>query len=162
MSLQTKGNVAYDLRRFEKNEQDKLQKVEVPKTPATASHRRNFPRILKMTVMLLAIALTVVTLLQSKVKDTELSAQISSNQKILNERRSEATRLDVELNRRVSLKRVEEYAKQELGYQKQEKYQIVYIDLSEGDKAIVNQDAQAGLFGAIRNWFGGLMEYFSK
>ena len=72
---------------------------------------------------------------------TELNQQIAAQTNALADAQSENTRLSAQLDAKVSLRNVEEYATQALGMVSIDKSQITYVDLSEGDKIELTMDS---------------------
>lgn len=90
----------------------------------------------------IAIGVTVVVMmLYYRAVLTELTLQISSERTKLNEEISEGTRLAAELESKVSLRNVEEYATQKLGMAPLDKSQITYINLNEGDRVELTSES---------------------
>ncbi len=87
------------------------------------------------------VAAFVVTMLYSRAVLTELNQQIAAQTNALADAQSENTRLSAQLDAKVSLRNVEEYATQALGMVSIDKSQITYVDLSEGDKIELTMDS---------------------
>ena len=86
--------------------------------------------------MALIIGVTV-SFIYSRAMLVEVNEQVNAANKQLKILESEKTRLDMELESMVSLKNIEELA-ENMGLAKVEKYQVEYIDLSQGDKVVVS------------------------
>ena len=93
------------------------------------------------TAALALVAAFVVTMLYSRAVLTELNQQIAAQTNALADAQSENTRLSAQLDAKVSLRNVEEYATQALGMVSIDKSQITYVDLSEGDKIELTMDS---------------------
>lgn len=92
---------------------------------------------------------------------TEQSDRLAKLEKQLTVAQSENTRLNMELDSRVSLDNVETYARDVLGMSKQERYQIEYIDLSGGNKLVLSENQKdkgflEGLSEKINNFLAYL------
>lgn len=143
---------AYNFERFESNtapkraprrDREAAQKPKIVRRPAPtaeqlrAQQKAAFRQVVKVfSVSALVLLLFAVRLYGGAQLDeerhtyTELQAQLTAAE-------SENTRLEMELQSRVSLDRVEEYATSVLGMVKQGSYQIEYVDLSEADGVVV-------------------------
>ena len=95
----------------------------------------------KTAAALALVAAFVVTMLYSRAVLTELNQQIAAQTNALADAQSENTRLSAQLDAKVSLRNVEEYATQALGMVSIDKSQITYVDLSEGDKIELTMDS---------------------
>lgn len=149
----TPDSMAYDFSMFLPKEQE---------TPAAAPRRKQ--NIVKMPVReerrkkaaaknlagkvssFLMAALVVAMLCGSlylRVEITEVTDQIGKAQAVLEEQKSEETRLLMEVERKVSYKNIEEAA-QQLGMQKKERSQVNYIRTNPDSKG-----ETAGKSGAL-------------
>lgn len=133
-------SVAYDLSLFETAEQrQKNNIVKLPKKRYKAKNKRSIS--LKLAVTLVAFCTmglgTVGTLIYNQVQLTELTANINSSSKLLNESEGIYTQMQVKSEANLSLSNVEDYAKNKLGMEKIDPSQIEYVSLSNGDKATV-------------------------
>lgn len=92
----------------------------------------------------------VVTMLYSRAVLTELSQQIASQTAKLEKEQSEFTRLSAELDAKISLRNVEDYATQTLGMLPIDKSQVTYVDLSEGEKIeLTSESPKQSLFDKV-------------
>lgn len=96
----------------------------------------------RQTRKILAIALCLLTLfaalLYSRLRVDELTREIDAANAQLKVEQGENVRLNMQLDAMISLERVENYAKNELGMIKVEGYQIEYIDLSGADSVTLS------------------------
>lgn len=159
MAPQYGDNLAYDLSLFE-------EKKESPaKEPVKASepelHRaRNTGRLLRILMATVLVGALLSAFLYSNATLAELNSQALSLQKQLNSLRDEETRMNVELDSRVCMKDIDELITDDLGMVKLEKYQVNYIDLSEGDTMEMAEE-ESSLWQKIRSFFTDIGEYFS-
>ena len=130
------GNAAYDLERFRPRQRMRVKRpsLTVAKPSAKARARAQLMVALKVVAAAAVLLSIVVVMLYSRAVLTELNQKISAAQKELDQSLSEQMRLSAALESQVSLRNVEDYATQTLGMIPVDKNQIVYIDLSEGDK----------------------------
>ncbi|MDQ5983417.1 MAG: Cell division protein FtsL [Eubacteriales bacterium SKADARSKE-1] len=142
MSLKEK-NVAYDLSLFEEvtiNQQDNV--LELPNKGSKTNKKRKTNPFFVLAVSIFSfICLGIVgTVVYNQVQLTELTANINSVTKKLNESEGVYTQLQVKTESNLSLSIVEDYAKNELKMSKIDPAQIEYISLSKGDKATIKND----------------------
>lgn len=147
MAIQN-GNEAYDFALFEpKRQQEVPQKqnniIKLPKEKLEENRR---PRINPVkafsTFLFLAVMLGIVgTIVYGQVQLTELTEQINTQTKVLNENKSVYTQLKMKSDSQLSLQAVESYAKNTLGMKTVDQNQVEPIELSKGDKIQVVQDA---------------------
>lgn len=78
----------------------------------------------------------------SRVQLDEVSRNINKKQSELSVLQSNNTSLEMQLNSMVSLDKVEDYAKNQLGMVKQEGYQVEYVNLSGSDKVLLSGGKQ--------------------
>lgn len=99
--------------------------------------------------LLCLLALTAIILCDVQI--TSLSDQISKKQSQLTSAQAEEVRLNMQLQSRVSLDKVETYATAQLGMQKAGAYQVNYIHITNKDKVVLGQDKQ-NLFARLYDW----------
>lgn len=127
-------SVAYDLSIYEKKEYIRKQpELKVVETP---SRRVSANRALVVRIMLTAVLVISVigVIIYNNAVLTELGDEISRQNKEYAVLVSESKRLSAELESKVSLRNIEDVAKNELGLSRMENYQVQYVNLSEGDK----------------------------
>ena len=130
------GSAAYDLSRFEPSRRARQSrpKLVVASPSVKARARARLAAALKTVAVLAVLAAVVVATLYSRAVLTELNCQISDSVEELRNLESEQTRLSAELESKISLRNVEEYATQTLGMAPLNKDQITYVNLSDGDR----------------------------
>lgn len=167
------GNAAYDLSNFDDSlqRQPKIDEVIAPrpqivkrqkkskaqlKREARTTNAKAF-RVIGITCFLL---LAFGILIMGRAQLTEKSDQLAKMEKQLSIAQSENTRLNMELDSRVSLNNVETYARDVLGMAKQEKYQIEYVDLSIGNKLVLSEDQKdKGFFQTLSEKVSEFLAY---
>ncbi len=138
-------NTAYDLSKFEAHKPKQPQLAEVPKPKAApAKTVLGLSPIKAILCMALIIGVTV-SFIYSRAMLVEVNEEVNAANEQLQILESEKTRLDMELESMVSLKNIEELA-ENMGLTKVEKYQVEYIDLSQGDKVVVSDEAKSTSF----------------
>ncbi len=168
-----KGNTAYDLSNFDDSiqRQSQIDEVIAPrpqivkkqkkskaqlKREARAANAKAF-RVVSITCFLL---LAFGILIMGRAQLTEKSDQLAKLEKQLSIAQSENTRLNMELDSRVSLDNVETYARDILGMAKQEKYQIEYVDLSIGNKLVLSENQKdKGFFQTLSEKVSEFLAY---
>lgn len=158
------GSVAYDLDHFAVKPKLKVKKPTLVPLPAQTARRKfQWAAALKITAALAVVIAIVAVMLYNRAMLTELTVKINSANKELAEMQSENTRLQAELESKISLRNVEDYATQTLGLAKMDKYQIEYIDLNEGDKIeLTPQSPKLTLIDRIKLAINNAKEYMDK
>ena len=145
----TKDSLAYDFSLFQPKAEAAAQPAAQPAKPKQnivkmpAGHDRRKKAAAKGMAgrisSILMAALVVAMLCGSiflRVQITEVTDQIGKAQSVLDEQKSEKTRLLMEMERKVSYKNIEEAAEQ-LGMQKKERSQVNYISTNPDSKGEV-------------------------
>lgn len=136
------SGAAYDLNRFGAHRQrGRKPNLTIAAPSAKARARAGMAAAFKTAAALALVAAFVVTMLYSRAVLTELNQQIAAQTNALADAQSENTRFSAQLDAKVSLRNVEEYATQALGMVSIDKSQITYVDLSEGDKIELTMDS---------------------
>lgn len=156
MAPNYQDNLAYDLSLFEEKKPVEQKKDETPK--AVPVRRRNTAKLLKILAVTAICGFLAGALLYSNATLAELNSNAVALQKQLDKLEDDKMRMDIELDSRVSMKAIDEYITDELGMVKVEKYQVNYVNLSEGDTMTVADNG--GWWSEIRAFFTGIKEYF--
>lgn len=133
--------------------------VELPERELKKNARpqRHPFRAMAFTACFAVIFSTVVAVVFSQVRLTELTEEINKATTAL----AEAESLEVQLNMQAAQKmdgaQVEEYAVKELGMSKITGGQVTYVNVAQQDKGTVVEEADGGsfldrLWSAIRSW----------
>ncbi len=154
------GNLAYDLSKFESKEVRRRQdlidrkkakdaerktKLEIKqqlKQEAKASSRQSV-KIMFITCSMVAL---LGFMIYARAQVFTLGQKVDSLNDDIAISESEYTRLEMELEARVSTEKVEAYASKELGMEKLNKSQIEYIDLSEESKIVLSSPPEKQSF----------------
>ncbi len=160
-----RGSAAYDFEKFETKQRAQVRKPRL--TVARPNHRAKVRAKVGATLKLLAtvavLAGVVISMLYSRALLTELNAQISKQNALLDEYKSESTRLSAELESKVSLRNVEDYATQTLGMYAMDKSQVSYVNLCDGDKIeLTSQSPKQTLLDRIRLSINHVQAYIQK
>ena len=98
----------------------------------------------------------------NRVALTEIGEEINAANEDLQILQSENTRLNVELEEKMSLDNIEEKAVNELGLTKMNNYQVQYLNLTQEDKIeLTNPKSSGNIFDTIAGWFDKIKEYLS-
>ena len=142
-------NAAYDLSLFEEVErQPKIEEVKLPKKQKVL----NMSPLKMLTLGTIVVAM-VGALLYSNVMLAEITADVNAAANTLEDLNNEYTRLEMELNRKMSISAIEEYATETLNMSKIEQYQVEMISINNNDEVIVTaaveDEGAATLFARI-------------
>ena len=158
------SNNAYDISVFEDDNlenQDLHKKNKVVKIPKKkieqAKRRKRNP--LKLTVGFLFSAVVVAVvgmIIYSQVQLTELNQKISEAQETLENRQSEYTQMQMNVDAKYTTSIIEEYAQDKLGMTKANSSQKEFVDLSSGDKAKVIEKEDKSIFDTIVDWISSI------
>lgn len=147
------SNLAYNLPK----QQEEVKQPKIVRVPKAKPVKRTSPiKVLFCMAVVLCMAFSV---MYSRAELNELSAQVNRTAKEYEELQSENVRLTTELEQRISLKNVEEYAATELGLEKLDPAQVEYITLTEGNQIEVKEESDSSVWGSIKNFFVDMMEY---
>jgi len=154
---------AYDFSLFETKPKIQKQEKNELKVIKGAKRRENAKAIMQGVFLTVVLVAVTSVLIYSKLTLNEVTAQISIANKNYNELLSEKTRLDMELESKVSLKNVEEVAESELGLTKITSQQIQYIQVANANGITVSQsDQKFDLFETIREEIHNLLAYIQN
>lgn len=149
---------AYDLRLFESGAAPRRAPARNPQTPPKpkivrrpapsesqlrAQQKAAFRQTLKVLSLSALVMVLFAVRLYGNVRLDEVNHQYAALQEEWGVVSSENTRLQMELQSKVSLERVDEYATNVLGMVKQGSYQIEYVDLSGADGVVVANGERA-------------------
>ncbi len=130
-------NAAYDLSLFEEVErQPKIEEVKLPKKQKVL----NMSPLKMLSIGAVVVALVSV-LLYSNVMLSEITAEVNAATSTLEDLNNEYTRLEMELNRKMSIGAIEEYATETLNMSKIEQYQVEMVSINSNDEVIVTATA---------------------
>lgn len=153
-------NLAYDFSLFEPREERPPRRKTVRVVKAPGAKRAAVGDVFRWSAAALVLTFSLVMLMMSQVRLTELNDRISSAKQRLSAAQSEQIRLNMELESRMSLVNVENYAVNKLGMQKLQSYQIHYINMNNTDRVVVNSAAANTPQAALRRIVARVLEYF--
>ncbi|MDR1629582.1 MAG: hypothetical protein LBS36_05145 [Oscillospiraceae bacterium] len=129
------------IRLYEKKQQPKAKaepkaepKAQAKAAPVTGSWVRSVQLILLCAVLFLPIC----SFINARRQLDELSKQIDKQKAMITEERSESVRLSAEVNSRMSINKIEDYAANVLGMVKLTPYNVQYYDFSGADKVVLS------------------------
>lgn len=112
--------------------------VKKTRAQVRAEQRRSTAKTVKV-IAICAMFLSIIAFqIYSQVQVDELDRELDKVNSEIGILESENTRLNMELDSRISLDKVDEYAQNVLGMVKVENYQVSYIDLSSADTVEVS------------------------
>ncbi len=109
------------------------------------SKSRTFRVVVSCFLLVVALGATA-SIIFNQVRLTELTEEIDTAAQQLEESQSVYTQLQMRANANLSLATVESYAKENLGMRKIDQSQLVFVELSKGDKGEVVQDNSGNNF----------------
>lgn len=134
--------------------------VELPRRELekNARPKRHPLRMLGTVLCFGIIFATVLTVVYNQVQLTELSDQISTTTKQLEEAQSLEIQLNMEASQQMDGAEVERYAQDQLGMSKISSSQVTYVDVAQEDQGTVVREASGGslleqLWSIIQSWF---------
>lgn len=140
-------------------EDNRLQtqsKTHVYRIKKQRSRARTFRGVVSCFLLVIALGATG-SIIFNQVQLTELTEEIDTAAQQLEESQSVYTQLQMKANANLSLATVESYAKENLGMRKIDQSQLVFVELSKGDKGEVVQDNSGNnfftnLWNSIKNF----------
>ncbi len=152
-------NAAYDLSRFEAQPLEKRPHIETVKTKKVKTVEQTVPRIspLKAVGCMLLVVLVASALLYTRVQLTERISQVSQATSDYTKLEAEGTRLDLELESKVSPKNVQEYAENELGMIQKDSTTVEYIRLTQDNKIEVPKSTSSSFWDSVKEFFDNLL-----
>ena len=113
----------------------------------------------KVLLFLMVIISLSFSVMYSRAQLNELGAKVNSATKELEILKSENIRFQTELEEKISLKNVEEYATVELGMEKMDASQVEYVTLTSGNQVEITEESDSSVWQKIKNFFDDMMEY---
>ena len=152
------SNLAYDLSLFEqkpKKAQPALNLVRDHKY-----HKRDRMVAVRVVSSVLVVVAVICLQLYSRARLTELSDRIGTYNTEYQNLLSEQTRLNAEIEGKVSLRSVEESAKA-MGLDKMQAYQVEYVVVEEDEEGVVPMaaEAQPSFFQKLSLYIQSFLEY---
>lgn len=151
-----RGTEAYDYNRMNsrgsaapaKQPQRRPQRAPKPKlirrsrAQIKAEQKATRARTIKALAVCALLFSLVAFQIYSQVKVDELDRELKNVETSISVLESENTRLNMELDSRISLEKVDDYAQNVLGMVKVENYQVSYVDLASANSIEVSGDKE--------------------
>lgn len=166
------GNVAYDLSLYEKKSperkpQENTQKhvksskaIRLKRIKHTSSLKMprafralDLKRVAAVGLALSAVALFFTVSVSYQVRENELTSSIEKSEAELTTLKNDYDGLMVRYDTKMSDSAIEEYAKNELGMQKRENFQLEWITVGEQDEFADTNTKNSGLIDVIASYF---------
>ena len=155
----SRESTAYDLSKFERKQEKKPQIRVIKGKKAQRVNRVAMVKIFFAAVIVIGITSLMIV---NRVALTEIGEEINAANEDLQILQSENTRLNVELEEKMSLDNIEEKAVNELGLTKMNNYQVQYLNLTQEDKIeLTNPKSSGNIFDTIAGWSDKIKEYLS-
>ena len=152
-------SAAYDLSRYEQQLRPQPPELHVV---GRGNSRAAANRALGLRLVCAALAMVsmLAVMLYNNAILTELTEEFNAQSTRYEELKSEGVRLQSELEGKMSLRNVEDYASANMGLSKTEAYQVEYVQLNKGDRVVLAQSpADEGLWGRVQKGFQAFLEY---
>lgn len=164
-----KENVAYDFSRFEPHD-NTVRKPEEPvkKEPGVKKARKAHKAVnarlhplvfLKWAVICMFFTFSLAGIMICNVQINELDQAVTQAEKQVASSKSQEISLNMELESRMSLQNVENYAVNKLGYDKLDPYQVEYVHLTDSDKVVLSSNSGNAITTLFDNLFQRVKEY---
>lgn len=152
-------NLAYDLSRFEvQTAENKEQAKTIKKVKSKAAVKpQTYISPLKAVACMLLVIAVASALLYSRVLLTERISEVTEASAEYTKLEAEGTRMNLELEGKVSLVNAEEYAQTQLGMVKKENKNVEYIRLTQENKIEVPQETAPGFWDSVKDFFANLL-----
>lgn len=152
-------NLAYDLSRFEvQTAENKEQAKAIKKVKSKAAVKpQTYISPLKAVACMLLVIAVASALLCSRVLLTERISEVTEASAEYTKLEAEGTRMNLELEGKVSLVNAEEYAQTQLGMVKKENKNVEYIRLTQENKIEVPQETAPGFWDSVKDFFANLL-----
>lgn len=156
----SRSNLAYDFSRFDDRKQN--ARTTTKQTAEIKVAPKSEPKAHPVRVFALIAAIVVVAsaMIYSQVVLTELGDKVNAVTNDINIVKSENVRKATELDSKMSLKSVEEYAENNLGLVKLDQSRIEYVSLSEDNKIEITKEKDDSFVDSVKKLFASVKEYF--
>jgi cell division protein FtsB len=156
-------SVAYDFSYFDQTEN--LPRPEKKAEPRRAAKKGASIRLRTIASFVLVIAV-LGCIVVNYVQLTETNAKLNSLKKSLTAAQESEKRLNVEMEKKTSLKNIEERARNELGMAEVQSYQVEYVSIAHDDKIEILKPANEGIglntiVDGISQSLNAVLEYLS-
>ena len=151
--MRTNSNLAVKLPRQE----EQVRQPEIVKVPKVKPVSKPMSPVKVLLFLMVIIGLSF-SVMYSRAQLNEMGSKVNSATKELEILKSENIRLQTELEEKISLKNVEEYATVELGMEKMDASQVEYVTLTSGNQVEITEESDSSVWQKIKNFFDDMME----
>lgn len=147
------GSTAEKIKYYDVYEENKVLKEK-------RKQRNNHKLKVKLVLLILLAFAAGLTIMYRYAVITQLSYKVSNAYEQYNNLKNKNTKLKAEIESQIDLQKVKEYAENELGMQKPDKYQIVYVNIPSSDyteisdiykkQALGNQNTLTRLWNKVK------------
>ncbi len=161
--MNIQDNLAYDLSLFDDNERrhhekekEKAAAGEIKMTKSSIS--RSGSRI-KVIACAAAVFAAFFTANYFNTRRDDMARMVTEQRAEYNDALNDNSLLRSQLDYKISIGYIEQYATEELGMQKVTGAQKKYISVNTESLIEVEHDDSGGFFGSVRSWFEDVLEY---
>lgn len=155
-------NLAYDLSLFDETERQHETRKEEKKAAQITMVKNSVSRSgsrLKILAGAVAVFAALYAVNYFNTQKADMARLVAEQQQAYSNALDDNSLLQSQLEYKVSIGYIEEYATAELGMQKVTSAQKKYISVNTEDLIEVEADDSGGLFGSVRKWFNDVLEY---
>lgn len=161
--MNMQDNLAYDLSLFDDNERRRHEKEKEKVAAggikmAKSSVSRSGSRI-KVIACAAAVFAAFFTANYFNTRKDDMARMVAQQRAEYNDAVNDNSLLRSQLDYKVSIGYIEQYATEELGMQKVTGAQKKYISVNTESLIEVEHDDSGGFFGSIKGWFEDVLEY---
>lgn len=160
------SNLAYDLSRFDVEEQERqteqIRKEQEKAKQEIRMNSRSVSRSGSRIKLLLGVGVVFAALCAVNFQMTtadDWARKVTDQQAALTAAQEENALLQSRLESKVNIGYIEEYASTELGMAKVTNAQIQYLSVNTESLIEVDSDSSDSVIDSVNRWFGDLMEY---
>lgn len=166
--MNMQDNLAYDLSLFDDDERQRreINEKERAKEKAVAADIKMAKNSVSRSgsrIKVIAVAASVFAAFFAanyfNTQRDDMARMVQQQRQAYDEAVNDNSLLRSQLDYKVSIGYIEEYATEELGMQKVTGAQKKYISVNTEDLIEVEHDDSGGFFGSIKKWFGDILEY---
>ncbi len=155
------GTSAYKLEEYESYAEESNKRREERKETAKAAGKSTY-RLATIVVLFVFIAASV--LVYINVMAIRAATEKEKLQKEYTLLVDDNKQKEMEISRKVDVKVIEKKAVDELGMQKPDNSQIIYVNVKKDNSEEIVKDEQSeegGVWDSVKGWFADVWEYFS-
>lgn len=163
--MNMQDNLAYDLSLFDDDERQRREIHEKEKAAAAeikmakkASVSRSGSRV-KVVACAAAVFAAFFAANYFNTQKADMANMVAQQREAYNDAVYDNSLLRSQLDYKVSIGYIEQYATEELGMQKVTGAQKKYISVNTESLIEVDRDDSGGFFGSVKGWFEDILEY---